>query len=242
MKKIFTILLLTITMLSNAQESVLLRINYKKGAEYLTKMSMNNDLGAMGFMGMNMDMHIKVIDVKDAKFYTEMSFKKITMDVMQGGMTMSYDSSKKEEELDQMGKMLQAQIGPMLGILVASKTDIYGIITDVQVEPEIPNSDQFTNQTNNVVYPKNRLKVGDSWTAEKDEKGMKMNFVYTVKSITKENVMIDITGTVSNGGKVTGNMKIDRNIGIPTFFEMDMDIMANGQKIKSTIKMTTTQI
>ena len=36
------------------------------------------------------------------------------MNMMQGGMTMSYDSNKKDEELDQMGQMLKSQFDPMM--------------------------------------------------------------------------------------------------------------------------------
>ena len=60
-------------------------------------------------MTMNMEMESKVTDVTNAVYTTKMSIKRIKMDAMQGGQEMSYDSNKKEEELDQMGKMLQGQ-------------------------------------------------------------------------------------------------------------------------------------
>ncbi len=244
MKKFFTLLLVAVTMVTTAQESVILRVHHTKGAKYLVKMDMNNDMGSAGFMGMKMEMETKVIDAKENAFETEMSFKRISMDMMQQGMTMSYDSNTKDEDLDDKGKMLKAQIGPMLKMVVTSKTDALGNITDTKVVPNMPGADQFTNQSNNVVYPKEAVKVGSTWTAEKSNQGMTMKFVYTVKSITKESVDVDLSGKISGAGTgdVTGSLKIDREIGIPTFFDMNMDMSANGMKIKSTIKMTTTKM
>ncbi len=244
MKKIFILLLLGVTIISTAQESVLLRINYKKGNKYLIKMDMNNDMGSMGFMNMKTEMESNITDVKDTIFETVMSFKRVSMDMIQQGITMSYDSNKKESELDERGRVLKAQIEPMLKMFITSKIDIFGKVLETKVEPNLPSSSKFSEQSNSVVYPKKAVKVGDIWTAEKDKQGMKINFIYTVKSITKENVNVDLSGKISGVGigKVSGNMKIDRSIGIPTVFNMNMDISTNGINIKTTIKMITTKI
>jgi hypothetical protein len=107
-----------------AQETVLLRLNYEKGATYDVSMKMSQDMGTIMSMGMSINMDIKTLDVKGDTYNSEMKFTKMTMDMLQGGNVMSFDSTKKDDELDEAGKMTKTQMGPMLEAVVSVKGNI----------------------------------------------------------------------------------------------------------------------
>ena len=243
MKKIFTLLLLAMSIVTVAQESTLLRVNYNKGDKYIMTMFMKQDMAAMNML-MNMDMSIEIKDVEGDVYNTEMKIERINMDMSQGGMNMSYDSAKSDDELDAMGKQMQMQFAPMLEMVIFAKTNNLGEVLETRIEPNIPNADQFTNQSSSVVYPENEVKVGDTWSFEKDSQGMKMGFIYTVKSITKDKVFLDVSGKISAlaEGTISGNMEIDRAKGIPLKSSIEMDMSVSGQKIKTSITVTMKQL
>jgi hypothetical protein len=192
-------------------------------------------------MGMSIDMGMKIIDAKGENYESEMKFTKISMDMLQGGNIISFDSSKSDDELDEAGKMMKTQMGPMLEAVVLTKGNNLGEITEAVVEPNVPGMEDIANQSSNVVYPKEAVKVGSTWTMSKDEKGMKMDFLYTVTSILKETILLDLSGDVSGmaDGKITGNIKIDRTSGIPLETLMNMNLSVNGQELTSKVSVTT---
>jgi hypothetical protein len=243
MKKFFTLLLLALSLVSLAQESTLLRVNYDIGDKYIMTMFMKQDMAVMNML-MKMDMSIDVKDVVGDIYDTEMKIERIIMDMGQGGMNMSYDSDKSDDELDAMGKQMQMQFAPMLEMVIFAKSNNLGEVLETKIEPNIPNADQFTNQSSSVVYPENEVKVGDTWSFEKDSQGMKMDFVYTVKSITKEKVLLDVSGKISAlaEGTISGNMEIDRAKGIPLQSSIEMDMSVSGQKIKTSISVTMSKL
>jgi len=244
MKKIFTLLLLTVTLVSSAQ-STLLRLKYNKGDHYVLKMNIVQNMAAAGvFMNMNMEMDMKVKDVKNSIYDVEMKIKKMTMNMKQGEMEMSYDSTKKEADLDDMGRQMKAQMDPMLSITIFSKINNLGKILETKVEPDIPSAAQFKKQSNGIVYPEKVVKVGDTWTMEKNENGVQMNFTYKVKSITDTTVQIDVTGTIGGAGTgtITGNVIIDKSTGVATKSIINMDMEVQGQKVKTSVEMTTEKI
>jgi uncharacterized protein DUF6263 len=243
MKKFFTLLLFATFFVSIAQESTLLRVNYNKGDKYIMTMDMKQDMTAMNML-MKMDMSIDIKDVEGDVYNTEMKIKRISMDMSQSGMNMSYDSDKSEDELDAMGKQMQMQFAPMLEMVIFAKTNNLGEVLETRIEPNIPNADQFTNQSSSVVYPENKVKVGDTWSFEKDTQGMKMGFVYTVKSITKDKVLLDVSGKISvlAEGTISGNMEIDKAKGIPLKSTIEMDMSISGQKVKTSISVTMNKL
>ncbi|MDG1744023.1 MAG: DUF6263 family protein [Polaribacter sp.] len=241
MKKLVVLFLVISATISSAQDPVLLRLNYEKGASYSVSMNMSQEMGTMMSMGMSIDMGMKIIDAKGENYESEMKFTKISMDMLQGGNIISFDSSKSDDELDEAGKMMKTQMGPMLEAVVLTKGNNLGEITEAVVEPNVPGMEDIANQSSNVVYPKEAVKVGSTWTMSKDEKGMKMDFLYTVTSILKETILLDLSGDVSGmaDGKITGNIKIDRTSGIPLETLMNMNLSVNGQELTSKVSVTT---
>ena len=240
MKKLLILFLVISANLSFAQDATLLRLNYEKGATYDVEMNISQEMGTVMSMGMLINMDIKVLDVNGDTYDSEMKFTKMTMDMLQGGQAMSFDSTKSDEELDETGKMMKAQMGPMLSALISAKGNNLGEILEVKVEPSIPGVEDMAKQSSNVVYPTEAVSVGSTWTMTKEEKGMKMDFLYTVKSISSDKIVLDLSGDVSGmaTGKISGNMNIDKASGIPENSTIDMNMSVSGQELKSTIKMT----
>ena len=240
MKKLLILFLVIYANISVAQESVLLRLNYEKGATYDVSMKMTQNMGAIMSTGISINMDIKILDVKEDIYDSEMKFTKMSMNVLQGGNVMSFDSTKNEDELNDTDKMMKAQMGPMLEAVVFAKGNNLGEVLEVSVNPNVPGMEDIANQSSNVVYPKEAVKVGSTWTMTRDDKGMKMDFIYKVKSILKDKLILDLSGDVSGmaSGKINGNMDINRKSGIPLNTSINMILSVSGQELKSNVTMT----
>ena len=241
MKKLFALLIVAFTISAVAQESALLRLKYTSGDVYVMDMKMAQDMGTMMSMDMGMKMEQTITSVSGDAYESTMKIAFISMDMSQGGMNVSYDSSKSEDELDASGKMMQAQMAPMLQAVISVKGNNLGEVSETTVEPNIPGTADLAKQSNGVVYPTEAVRVGDTWTMSKSDKGMNMNFVYTVASIAKDVVVLDVSGKVAGmaEGVIKGDINIDRNSGVPSVSNVVMDMTAQGQKmsIKTTITM-----
>jgi hypothetical protein len=239
MKKLLILFLVIYANISVAQESVLLRLNYEKGATYDVSMKMTQNMGAIMSTGISINMDIKILDVKEDTYDSEMKFTKMSMNVLQGGNVMSFDSTKNEDELNDTDKMMKAQMGPMLEAVVFAKGNNLGEVLEVSVNPNVPGMEDIANQSSNVVYPKEAVKVGSTWTMTRDDKGMKMDFIYKVKSILKDKLILDLSGDVSGmaSGKINGNMDINRKSGIPLNTSINMILSVSGQELKSNVTM-----
>ena len=101
------------------------------------------------------------------------------------------------------------------------------------------NVDQFTSQAQSVVYPKEAVTVGYSWSEERDTNGMKINSTYTVKSIDDKTVVLAVKGGISgsSAGNLTGSMNIDKASGVPILSIINMDFEIMDQKVVSEIVM-----
>lgn len=243
MKKVLILFVMAIAMNVTAQESVLLRLNYKSGDSYLMNMKMSQDVGTMMSMDMNMKMSQEIVSVTGDNYVSKMKITFVGMDMSQGGMNMSFDSTKSDDELDATGKMMKAQMGPMLQAVITTKGNKMGVITETSVEPNVPGTSDLAEQSSSVEYPEKALRVGDTWEMTKSQKGLKTDFVYKVKSITKEMVLLDVSGKVTGAGEgtVSGELKIDRNSGVPLTSAINMNVNMNGQEMVSKVNITMTK-
>mgnify|MGYP000005837440 CR=1 FL=1 len=242
MKKLLYLVVFAFTISATAQ-STLLRLNYTKGDKYTMNMKMSQDMGTVMSMDMTMKMTQEITSVTGDEYVSEMKIAKMTMDMSQGGMNISYDSTKSDDELDQAGQMMKAQMGPMLKAVITAKGNNLGEVLSTEMEPNIPGAGDFANQSSNVVYPKEKVKVGDTWDFKKSDKGMNMNFKYTVKSITATSVILDISGDVDGmaTGTISGSMNIDRKSGVPLKSNISMDMDVQGQTMKTVMELTMTK-
>lgn len=245
MKKLMIIAFLAVSnVICVAQESVLLRYKLKKGDKYAVTMSMKQDMGAAGGMNMNFTMDYDVSSVSSDGFVSETRVKTIKMDMLQGGNVMSYDSTKSDDELDMMGKQMKGQFAPFFDAVIYTSTTKMGKITSTEIKPDTPALNQFKDQSSSIEYPKDKVKVGSSWTDEKDNQGMKMKTIYTVSKITKDKVLIDVTGDVSGmgTGKITGKVVVDKTTGIANSTDINVNVSAGGVEVKISTKMTMKKI
>lgn len=241
MKKILFLFLLVSTINISAQESVLLKLNYKKGDKYAVKTKQSIDSKAMG-MNNTTSMTMEILEVKDGVITSETKIDKIAMDMMQAGMMMAYDTSADDEDVDEMGKMLKQQIDPMLKLVITSKISESGKVVSVEVEPStIPNADQFKNQAT-ISFPTKAVKVGDTWSEENVAQGMTINSTYTVKEILADKVILSATGKMTGAatGTVVGQLDIDKKTGITLSSNLETVMNTQGQEMK--LNITTSMV
>lgn len=232
------------TLSVSAQKSVLLRANYAKGDAFVVMQDVSQDMGAQGGLDMKMSMEMKVNEVVGDTINTESKIKKISMNMLQAGQIMSFDSTMKEEDLDQMGKMMKQQMDPMLQATIFSKITNQGEIVKVSVEPMTPAMDQFTKQNQGVKYPKEKVSVGSTWSEETSAQGMNTKMIFTVTKIENGKVYVSVTGTVSGLGEgdVKGNLEIEIATGMQILSNIEMAINAGGTEMKIKTKSTTSKM
>tara|TARA_R110002126_G_scaffold124451_4_gene266548 strand:+ start:56805 stop:57539 length:735 start_codon:yes stop_codon:yes gene_type:complete len=233
MKKLVLLFITAITIGVSAQESVVLRYNYKKGDIYKIKMKMTQEMGAIMAQTTNTVMSQKTLAVKGDTIVNESKIEKMTMDMVQGGQIMNYDSSKKDDELDEMGKMMKAQMAPILSAVITSKSSALGDVLDVTIVPNLPQVAQMGKQNSSVVYPKEAVKIGTTWSEIKNESGMTLKIEYTVKTISKKEIILAIGGDISGmaTGTISGDMTIDKSSGVATNSKLQMKMSVQGQEM-----------
>ena len=250
MKKIILLALVITNFTATAQESVLLRLNYNKGDNYITNVELSQNMGGQGEMNMNMGMYSTVSNVDDKAIILESKIESIVMTMNVGGMAMNYDSkamnydsNKTDEELDPMGQMMKSQFDPILQATIYNTFDRYGNVLEVRMEPKpLPGMEQFTDNQNAINFPDEEVSVGSSWTSEVDKQGMKVLTKYKVSRIYDGAVFLDISGTVS--GLATGNMigtsivNISSGIQAASTIEMTMSVQGIEMSFVTSSTMT----
>jgi len=96
-------------------------------------MEQSQNMGAKGGLDMKMSMDMIVTSKDGDIITTESKIKWINMNMLQGGMSISYDSSMKEVDLDQTGKMMKQQFDPMMKSIIIAKMKTEGKILETKV-------------------------------------------------------------------------------------------------------------
>ena len=246
MKRIKEVLLLCLVSASLsvlAQQSALLRLNYGLGDNYTIRIEQKQN-SETGGLSMNMGMDMVVTEASDTLFKTESKITSIAMSMMQGAMTMSYDSSKKDEELDQRGKILQSQFDPMMRAIIFNSYDSYGNTTETTIEPAIPGVDQFTSGSGMMNYPEGIVSQGTSWQSDDEKQGMKISITYMVREIREGIAYLDISGTVSGSGtgSIIGSSEIEIQSGAARNTDIKFEVSAQGMDMNIYSKITMTKV
>ncbi|MDP5092224.1 MAG: DUF6263 family protein [Polaribacter sp.] len=243
MKRIITLLFVFASLCLQAQKSVLLRTNYNSGDKYVVIVETINNMGAQGGVNMKMTTNMFIANVNTDTISVESKISNMSMDMLQGGMTMSYDSSAKEEDLEPMGKMMKQQLDPMLKAIIYTKMNKQGELLSTRVEPAFQGMDQF-NKSGSIIFPKEKVSVGSTWSNETEDQGMKMVTNYMVSKIENDTVFLDITGTVSGLGEgtINGMAEIDSKKGLSKKSEINMTISVQGNEMKISTKTTMEKV
>jgi hypothetical protein len=201
-------------------------------------------MGAKGGLDMKMSMDMIVTSKDGDIITTESKIKSINMNMLQGGMAMSYDSSMKDDDLDEMGKMMKQQFDPMMKSTIIAKVNSQGEILETKVEPSNPAMDQIIAQAKGVIYPNEEVLVGTSWSDVTSQQGMSVTSIYTVSKIENGKVYINITGAVTGMGEgdIKGDLVVDIETGIQDSASSEMAVNAGGMDMKISTKTTTTKI
>ena len=244
MKKILMLFVVLSTLNIAAQKSVLLRLNYSPGDVFVVTQDVSQDMGAQGGLDIKMSMEMKASSILGDTINTESQIKKINMNMLQAGQIMSFDSTMKEEDLDQMGKMMKQQMDPMLKATIFSKVTHKGEIIDVKVEPVTPAMAQFVNQKQSVKYPEEKVSVGSTWSDENSMQGAVTKMIFTVTKIENGKVFVAVTGDVSGAvkGVVKGSLEIDIATGIQNLANIEVTMGAEGSKMVVKTKSTITKL
>jgi hypothetical protein len=239
MKKISILFFVFCSTILFAQEEVLLRLNYKKGDTYIMSMKMSQDMGSLANSKMTMEIKQEITETTKDDYSCSMKIENVKMDVIQGENIQSYDSSKKIEEDDVFGNQMKQALGGMLSANIVMKGNYLGEALDIKVEPNVPGMEEMMSSNESVVYPKEPIKVGSTWTMVKDKNGIKMNFNYLVKEINKEVILLTINGDASGvaSGTISGTMKVDRNDGVPLNSKIEIILETAGQKVGTLVEM-----
>lgn len=245
MKRMIMLLMFIASLTVVSQEEVLLRLNYTEGDNYSIKIEQKQNSGLQGGMSMNMTLDMTVMDISADTTITASKITSISMNMMRGEMSMSYDSSMKEEDLDQMGVMLKTQFDPMMDATIYRSYNSFGNLTQTTIEPDVSAfASQMTGDSSDIDYPKEKVSVGSSWTSEKENQGMKTSTIYTVKEIKEGVVYLDLTGTVSGqgSGSLNGTSEIEISSGIAKKTDIKMTItIQEGMSMNVSSNITITK-
>ncbi|WP_299012431.1 hypothetical protein [uncultured Polaribacter sp.] len=227
-----------------AQKSVLLRANYAKGDVFVVQQDISQDMGVQGGLDIKMSMEMKVNEVIGDTIKTESQIKKINMNMLQAGQVMSFDSTMKEENLDQMGKMMKQQIDPMLKATIYSTLTKKGEVTNIKVEPMTPAMSQFVNQKQSIKYPEEKVSVGSTWSDENDMQGAATKMIFTVSKIENGKVYVNVSGNVTGAvqGVVKGNLEIDIATGVQDVANIEVAMGEEGAQTVVKTKSSTTKL
>lgn len=233
MKKIVIAVIMISVTATFAQKKAVLKYNYKKGDRYIMELSFTQDMGVMGGTSMSMKGDVAVVNRSKESFKMSNKITRLKADMSQGAKTVSYDSNKKDSELDEEAKKLKAQFASALKSTSIMTLDNTGKVTNVKVEPAIPGVNPNSNQSLMIfaIFPEEALEVGSTWTNEQNIQGMKLKLTYTVKKITGNNVITAISGNINVmgiSGKITGNATFDRMSGNNDYLKLDASISMQG--------------
>ena len=239
MKKAVFLFLTTIALSVSAQESILLRHNYNQGDKYAIKIESKQDLGDQGSMNMYMSLEMTVAGVTKEDIKTVSKTVSVAIDLTQAGITTSYDSSIKDEELGERGLMVKSQFKPVMKSVIYTTLDHLGNTINAKAEPSYPGVEQFIEDTKVINYPEEKICEGSSWTSKSDTQ----NIVYTVSSITNGNVTLDITGNVVGmSSAIKGKAIVDSYSGMLKNTTLEVTVSNQEITIVAVTNMTATKI
>jgi len=245
MKKILPIILIVTSLSLSAQDSVLLRLNYTQGDSYLVDTEIKTDMGRLGCMNMKVSWKKDVSEVSAEGVKLESKVVSIIVDMKQDGkITMNYDSSQKDEELDEMGQMLKSKFDPMMNAIFHTSLDNLGNVIETRTVPDIPGIEELLSNVNTVILPEEKVSVGTTWTSEVKKQGIIMSIKYTVSNIVNGNVTLDISGNAKGveSGSIKGKETIEIGDGISKNSMAEMTIVCEEMTIHITVNSLVTKI
>lgn len=245
MKKLFFIPLSLSVFVASAQ-SLSRKVVLKQGQQVERVAAIKMKIG-MEMMGQSIDINndntvTSLVEVKGATgaAYDLASTVKRVVTSMNGmGQEMNYDTDKKDAgSSNEMTKKADELVGKTNNLTIDSK----GVITKsddaggddkekasgfMGISGGVLNAGQKVGATFDLVakLPDNPVKVGDSWSDSTISKEGKVFTKYKVLEIKSDEAIIDMEGTLTQGGQVENNgMTIDMNLAGTSKGQLSMDV------------------
>ena len=192
-----------------------------------SKMIMNMEMAGQS-LAYNMEsvstatVELKDVD-KDGFVFTNTT-KRMTMHMEGLGQDVSFDSDKKEDMDGEMGKAIKENIGKEQQIQVDKNGKIVKMDTDTTAGAG-GGVGQMMNMTGTLMkgqpypmllpFPGHVLKTGDLWTdSTGSPETVKMVMHYTVKSMSKDEIVLTYTGRLAKKGTLEQQgMQFDLDMG-----------------------------
>ena len=251
---------------ASAQKKVSLKYNLQKGEKYITHTTTNQDI-TMQAQGQTMTMSQAITSdistvIKEStsdSIVTSNKMDKMTMKQTMFGQELNYDSSDPSTYASGRGKQVGDALNKMIGKAYSIKMDRLGNIGSYDMSALLKEGGQVSSNlksgNNYIVFPKHKVKVGDSWEADiKPMKtdNMQIHMKYTLKKVSGKKATIGIDGTISankiNGtttnlsGTQSGEVVVNLKTGWPVSSHMTQDIKMklekNGMEIPMEISST----
>ncbi|MCB0476654.1 MAG: hypothetical protein KDC84_00725 [Crocinitomicaceae bacterium] len=254
MKSVHLIIILLFLASCN-REKIKLGIKLEPGSKHITEAKIligeNGQFGRMEFTIEDEVVSADESGTHQMNFY----YRRMSMEI-QG---QSYDSDFPDQ--GQFSRLVHQQLSflfnkPMKGIVKSNgETKIIEDFTQWpgydELNPKIAKSFEESFSHRNISLPTDEITEGDSWTAnvERESNGMlmDMDMTYTLKSVSDDEIVIDLRGTMksksgmSMTGNITGEMILDGQTHYNKSVKMDFDMKAQGQSIPMSIVMETTK-
>lgn len=252
-----------------SSDEIELKLNLTKGKVYDMQMVMTNQI-EMNMMGqtinsttnMEMGMDYEVKDIlPSGNFLVRNTYKTIKMSGEAMGMKYEFDS-KTDKATGVQGEQMAAGMKKMIGGYTEMEMDKTGkIIKSTMSEGLNKSSDGKGNGMSNFnysVFPDKKVKVGDTWESDINQKMSKVEIVVKTKfklvSVKDGIAEISMDGTLElkpgAEGKITGTQKgtskveiatgLNKEVIIDQDIDMEMDNMGMKMPMKMKNKITIT--
>jgi Family of unknown function (DUF6263) len=243
---------------SGDDSKVLLRLNPEQGEAYNFEMNTDMNIEMMGMSStakMLMDYTMTANEVNDEGSKIDVKYNRVlfTQDAPMGG-SGSYDSDEPDSATGMLGKMMKEMLGKLMEATIIMDFNTLGELNEVSGLDSLfsdGNSKESGQgiakqfQSAMAVFPENKVSVGDEWTSEivtsVSQFPMKLSSGYKVKSISTDEVVLDVSGDISKDdsgenqemaamdikGNFKGEMTLNRKTGLVKTSNMDQDIEVN---------------
>ncbi|RXP52324.1 hypothetical protein EC396_11775 [Lutibacter sp. HS1-25] len=203
------------------------KYNYTTETDQTIKFDANGIEMSMGML-MSMEMTYLITNKTDNDIALDGQIQRVQMSQSIMGMEINYDSNTPDNN-DPTVAAISEEFQKILNKSFQIVIDSQGKLNNMDLSNIVENKDisnNFYSGTNFVIYPKNKINVGDSWdeeisTLEKSE--MKYNIKYTLLKTENNNATIGVEGIISANkvndvdinlsGTVNGEMIIDTKTG-----------------------------
>lgn len=247
---------------TNSSGEIELKLNLTKGKVYDMKMVLTSQT-EMNMMGqtvnsntnMEMGMDYEVKDVlANGNYLVRNTYKTIKMSGDAMGMKYEYDSQTGKASGMQSEKMAEG-MKKLIGQYTEIEMDKTGKTIKTTMSPELTSgegkgSDGMTN-LNYSVFPDKKLKVGDTWESDIEQKMGKTDIIIKTKfklvSVKDGIAEISMDGTLDikpgSEGEITGTQKGTTKVEIATGMnqevniDQDIQMQMNDMGMKMPVKM-----